>query len=68
MFLRPAEPNNYEFISAHGKSIEVIRLPKYSHQDNTHNFSVAIVLVHDMSKPPSSFNVCNVANSSNKMF
>ncbi len=49
MFLRPAEPHNYEFISAHrinahGKSIKVIRLPKYMHQDNTDNFSVAIVL------------------------
>ena len=68
MFLRPAEPHNYEFISAHGinahgKSIKVIRLPKYMHQDNTDNFSVAIVLVHDMSRPPSSFGASIYANS-----
>ena len=68
MYLRPAEPNNYEFISAHGidargKSIKVIRLPKYMHQDNTHNFSVAIVLVHDISKPPYSYNVSPYGNS-----
>lgn len=68
MFVRPAEPNNYKFISAHGisahgKSIEVIRLPKYMHQDNSHKYSVAIVLVHDMSRPPSSFDVSILANS-----
>ena len=64
MFLRPVEPDNYEFISvAHGKSIKVIRLPKYMHQDDTLNFSVAIVLVHDMSRPPSSFAVSVHANS-----
>ena len=63
LFLRPAEPNNYEYISVHGQSIKVIRLPKYMHQDNTPNFSVAIVLVHDMSRPPSSFVVSIYANS-----
>lgn len=63
LFLRPAQPNNHEYISAHGQSIKVIRLPKYMHQDNTHRFSVAIVLVHDISKPPDSFDVSIYANS-----
>ncbi len=68
MFLRPAEPNNYEFISAHGidahgKSIKVIPLPKSMPQDNTPIFSVAIVLIHDMSRPPCSFHVSIHANS-----
>lgn len=68
MFLRPAEPNDYKFISAHGidaqgKSIEVIPLPKHKHQDFSDKFSVAIVLVHDLSRPPSSFVVSVHANS-----
>lgn len=62
MFVRPVD-SKYKFISLHGKSIEVIRLPKFMPQDNTDNFSVAIVLVHDMSRPPSSFDVSIYANS-----
>ena len=63
MFVRPTSSSDYELISLHGKSIEVIRLPKYMHQDNTDRFSVAIVLVHDMSRPPSSFDVSPYGNS-----
>lgn len=63
MFVRPASPSDYNLVSLHGKSIQAIRLPKYMHQDNTDNFSVAIVLVHDMSRPPDSFNVSISANS-----
>ena len=63
MFVRPASPSDYKLISLHGKSIEVIRLPKHMHQDNTDRFSVAIVLVHDMSRPPSSFHVSPYSNS-----
>ena len=46
MFVRSASPSNYKLISLHGKSIEVIRLPKHRYQDNMDRFSVAIVLVH----------------------
>ena len=63
MFVRPASRSNYKLISLYGKSIEVIRLPKYMHQDNTDKFSVAIVLVHDMSRPPFSFHVSPYSNS-----
>ena len=63
MFVRPASSSDHKLISLHGKSIEVIRLPKYMHQDNTDRFSVAIVLVHEMSIPPSSFHVSPYSNS-----
>ena len=63
MFVRPASPSDDKLISLHGKSIEMIRLPKYRHQDNTDRFSVAIVLVHEMSRPPSSFHVSPNSNS-----
>lgn len=63
MFVRPASPSDHKLISLHGKSIEMIRLPKYRHQDNTDIFSVAIVLVHEMSRPPSSFHVSPYSNS-----
>ena len=63
MFVRPASPSQQKLISLHGKSIEIIRLPKSMPQDNTDRFSVAIVLVHEMSRPPSSFHVSHSSNS-----
>ena len=63
MFIKPASPSDYKVISLHGKAIEIIHLPKYKHQDNTDNFSVAMVLVHEMSRPPSSFHVSPYSNS-----
>lgn len=69
MFVKPdLSFSNLQLISLHGKSIEVIRLPKYMHQDNTDRFSVAIVLVHDMSRPPSSFHDVNLYSNSFQSF
>ncbi len=65
MFLKPVDSvdSEYNIVSLHGGGIKVIRLPKYKHQDNTDKFSVAIVLVHNMSIPPYSYNVSPYGNS-----
>lgn len=63
MFVKPENPSDCKLVSLHGKSIEVIRLPKYMHQDNTDKYSVAIVLVHDISKPLYSYKVSPYGNS-----
>ena len=63
MFVRLTGSNSHKIIGLHGKLIDIIRLPKYMHQDNTKKFSVAMVVIHDLSKHPDSFDISLYSNS-----
>ena len=55
MFIRLPKGQSNRVISLHGKALDIIRLPDGSTSKEHHSiggFNVALVVIHDISKPP----------------
>ena len=59
MFIRLKRGESNRIVSLHGKVLDIIRLPQVPSQQNTRIFTVALVLIHDISNPP-----CNIIDIS----
>ncbi|MDE0084456.1 MAG: hypothetical protein OXU23_01995 [Candidatus Poribacteria bacterium] len=57
MFIRLPRLKSNRVIDLQGKALEIIRLPDESasekHREQNRGFNVALVVIHDVSKPPS---------------